>query len=95
MPSSGTHQAGDDVEQGGLAGARRPDDRREARARGEAHVDRDALEPVANRDLEAHRRAAVRRASASAATSAPIETATESAASRHTPASPPGVCVSA
>ena len=93
----GTQQAGDGVEHARLARARGTDERGQPVAAAERHVER--MRPSGWRTVRSQhhapraRRCALR-ASASDATSAPNESATESATSRIAAASPPGACVS-
>ena len=92
----GAHQAGDDMDERGLAGARAAEQRRQAVAAAKARVEVEIAEPVPRGDLEHHRpwmRRVTWRASSSEASRASSEIATATRVSRRAPASPPGICV--
>ena len=92
----GPRQAGDDVEEGGLAGSRWTDERRETRAKLRADVEAEVSNCVRDLDVEAHewlrrRKRFINSEAASAAT----EIAIDNHASRMAATSPPGrsICV--
>jgi hypothetical protein len=96
-PVLGAHQAGNDIDERGLAGAGAAEQRRQARAGLEAGVEREGAQRVTDRDREAHptsSRRPMRRARTSEPISASIETTIDTAVRRKAPASPPGTCVS-
>ncbi len=89
-------QPADQIDQRGLARARRAEQRGQPPARLEGRVEREGAEPVADVDLEAHStsiRLPTRRASTSEAISATMAMTIEMRVRRSAPASPPGTWV--
>ncbi len=92
----GPGEAGDDVDERGLAGAGAAEERGEAGAALECDIEREAAEAMLDVDLEHQPPESlrpIRRARSSAATSAAIDTAIEMRVRRIAAASPPGTCV--
>src|SRR5262249_1340039 len=95
-PALRPREAGDDVDDRGLAGARAAEERRHPGACREAQVEREGAEATRDLDLEDEARESrrpMRRARSSAKSSAAIESTTEMTVRRNAPASPPGTCV--
>ena len=95
-PLVGTIEAADQVDQRGLAGARRAEQRRQPAGALEGGVEREGAEPVPDCDRQRHStsmRRLIRRANTSEAISATMAMAIETSVSRSAPRRPPGTWV--